>query len=168
MPNFIHFTRKPMQSHLFITVALSLLLCAGSGGSHAADAPDTWQAGTLRVRHAHARATVPHQPSAAAYITIENLGKSGDKLLSLSSPAAKEVELHTMSMQGDLMRMRPLDALALKPAQRLVMKPGDGAHIMLIGLKKQLKSGDQFPLTLQFEKSGKLEVIVKVEAISVK
>lgn len=122
-----------------------------------------YQAGQIHVDHPYARATMPMQPAAGAYLTIENKGKTADKLIALASPAAKNVELHTMSMAGNVMKMRAAPNLELKPADKIVMKPGSGYHIMLTGLVQPLKIGDKFPLTLTFEKSGKVEVSVWVE-----
>lgn len=130
--------------------------------STSASAQD-YKLGTLRVEHPYARSTVPAQPSGAVYVAIENKGTNGDKLIGVASPVAKSVEIHTMSMDGDVMKMREVQSIEIKPSATISMKPGDGYHIMLIGLKQQLKSGDTFPLTLRFEKSGKLKVSVKVE-----
>jgi copper(I)-binding protein len=71
--------------------------------------------------------------------------------------------MHTMSMDGNVMKMREVSSIELKPSVKVSMKPGDGYHIMLIGLKQPLKIGDKFPLTLTFEKAGKAEVTVWVE-----
>ena len=122
-----------------------------------------YKLGSLRVEHPYARSTVPAQPSGAVYFAIENKGTNGDKLIGVASPVAKSVEIHTMSMDGDVMKMREVQSVEIKPSATISMKPGDGYHIMLIGLKQQLKSGNTFPLTLSFEKSGKLKVSVKVE-----
>lgn len=122
-----------------------------------------YKAGDLRIEHPHARTTVPNQPSGVAYVAIENKGRNSDKLIAVTSTIAKSVEIHTMSMDGNVMKMREVDSIEIKPAARIAMQPGDGYHIMLIGLKKPLKAGDKFPLTLTFEKSGKVEVSVRVE-----
>lgn len=127
-----------------------------------------YQAGKLKVLHPYARATVPHQPSGAAYLTIENHAKEGDRLVSAASPVAKTVEVHTMAMEGNVMRMRAVPALELKPGDKVEMQPGHGYHIMLLGLKQPLKAGEKFPLTLHFEKAGKLEVSVNVEEMAAK
>lgn len=127
-----------------------------------------YQAGAIHVDHPYARATMPMQPAAGAYLTIENTGKTADKLIALASPAAKNVELHTMSMDGNVMKMRAVPALELKPADRIVMKPGSGYHLMLMGLAQPLKAGDKFALTLTFEKAGKVEVSVWVEDTTMK
>ncbi|HEY8099708.1 MAG TPA: copper chaperone PCu(A)C [Burkholderiaceae bacterium] len=124
-----------------------------------------YKIGNLQIEQAVARPSFPGQPSGAAYLTIENRGKAADKLVSVSSPIAKSVQIHTMSMEGNVMKMREADGVELKPSSKTVMQPGNGYHIMLVGLKKPLKIGDQFPLTLHFEKAGKLNVPVVVEEV---
>ncbi|MFC7516239.1 copper chaperone PCu(A)C [Herbaspirillum sp. GCM10030257] len=117
----------------------------------------------LKIGHPYARTTAPYQPSGAAYLSLENKGSSADRLTSISSPVAKSAEIHTMSMEGNVMKMREVDGIDLPPAAKVEMKPGHGYHIMLMGLEKPLKAGDKFPLTLTFEKAGKTDVTVVVE-----
>ncbi len=134
-------------------IALPLLLCTGL--LHAQETK------SLQIDKAVARATVGKQANGAAFLQIDNKG-ADDALLSASSPAASRVEIHTMSMEGDVMKMRALPQLELKAGQKLEMKPGAGAHIMLMGLKKPLVAGDKFPLTLNFRKAGKVDTTVEV------
>lgn len=141
----------------------SIFLFAAILSAGAAASAHEITAGDIRIKHPVARATVPGQPAGAAYLSIENRGKSADKLLSVESTAAKSVQIHTMSMEGNVMKMREVGALSLPPGATVSMKPGDGYHIMLMGLKQALKPGDQVPLTLTFEKAGKVEVPVRVE-----
>jgi copper(I)-binding protein len=122
--------------------------------------------GPLHIEHVVARPSFPGQPSGAAYVTIDNTGKSPDKLTSASSSIAKSAQIHTMSMENNVMKMREIDGIELKPGSKTVMQPGHGYHIMLIGLKQPLKVGDKFPLTLNFEKAGKVEVTVVVEEMN--
>ncbi|MBC7502340.1 MAG: copper chaperone PCu(A)C [Herminiimonas sp.] len=142
---------------LFLALALPVSMLAA--GANIGASP-------MQIRHAHARATVPNQPAGAAYVTLENTGKSADRLVSLSSPVANRVEMHTMTMDGNLMKMRQVEAIELKPAGLVTMKPGDGYHLMLTGLKKPLKTGESFPMTLRFEKAGRVRIMVTVEAIA--
>jgi copper(I)-binding protein len=121
----------------------------------------TAQAQSIVIDKAVARATVGKMPNGAAFLQIENKG-ADDALLSGSSPASSRIEIHTMSMEGDVMKMRALDQLELKSGQRVEMKPGSGIHIMLMGLKKPLAVGEKFPLTLNFRKAGKIETTVEV------
>jgi copper(I)-binding protein len=132
--------------------AFALLLLVFAGASHAQ---------SIVVNKALARATVGKASNGAAFLQIENKG-ADDVLLSGSSPASSKVEIHTMSMDGNVMKMRALDQLELKSGQKLEMKPGTGVHIMLMGLKKPLAAGDKFPLTLNFRKAGKIDTTVEV------
>lgn len=122
-----------------------------------------YKAGDLQVGHPWARPTVPGQPSGGAYLSIENTGKTADKLLSVTSPVAKASEIHTMSMEGNTMKMREVGTIEVKPSEKIAMVPGNGYHVMLIGLSQPLKAGDKFPMTLTFEKAGKIDVSVYVE-----
>lgn len=139
-----------MTKTLLRSLALSLLMFAGA--THAQ---------SIVIDKAVARATVGKMPNGAAYLQIENKG-ADDALLSARSPAASKVEIHSMSMDGNVMKMRALDQLELKAGQKIEMKPGNGVHIMLMGLKKPLAVGDKFPLTLNFRKAGKVEATVEV------
>jgi len=120
--------------------------------------------GTMQIDHAHARPTVPGQSSGAAYLSIENKGKFSDKLLTVSSPIAASAEVHNTTMDGNIMRMREVSELEVQPSARVVMTPGDGYHIMLVGLKKALVPGQKIPLSLRFEKAGKLEIEAVVDS----
>ena len=119
--------------------------------------------GAIVVDHAHARATVPGQTTGAAYVDIENRGKTGDRLLKISSPAAQSAEVHSMTMDGSIMRMREVGQIELKPAAKITMAASEGFHIMLIGLKAPLKPGQKIPLALSFEKAGRIEVDALVD-----
>lgn len=122
-----------------------------------------YEAGTLRIERPWARATVPGQPAGGAFLKLENRGGE-DRLLSARSPAAARVELHTMSMDGNVMRMRQVESIALPAGATVELKPG-ALHIMLIGLKAPLKQGERIPLTLQFEKAGEVTVEVDVASL---
>lgn len=118
--------------------------------------------GALHVLHPAAPASLPGQNSGVIYLSIDNDGTTPDALLSLSSPAAANVAIHAMTMDGNIMKMRELDSLPLAPGAKISMKAGSGYHLMLTGLKQPLKAGDKVPLTLTFDKAGKLEISVHV------
>ena len=144
-----------LRSLLFISAGL--LIC-GTTLAH------EYRAGDILIAHPYARATMPGQTSGGAYLTLENKGKQADALISAQSPAAQSVEIHSMSMTTDnVMRMREVGSIELKPQEKIVMQPGDGYHIMLLGLKAPLKAGDKLPLTLTFKKAGKVETSISVE-----
>jgi len=122
-----------------------------------------FKAGEIRIAHPYARPSIPGQTSGVAYLGLENHGKTGDKLVRASTPMAKSVEIHSMTMDKDIMRMREVGAIEVPPGAKIIMLPGDGYHFMLIGLKQPLKIGDKFPMQLVFEKFGPLDVSIKVD-----
>ena len=124
------------------------------------------KAGDLVIEHAHARATKGNMPNSASFLQIINKGKADDALLSASAAIAERVELHTMSMEGEVMKMRAVDSVELKAENTISMKPSQGPHVMLFGLKKSLKAGEKFPMTLNFRKAGAVEVSVEVMDIA--
>jgi copper(I)-binding protein len=91
----------------------------------------------------------------AVYVTIENHGGTPDALLGASTDVAGTVELHETINEGGVMRMRPLPKFDVAGGAKLEMKPG-GHHIMLLGLKRDLKTGDRVKVTLTFEKAGRM------------
>jgi hypothetical protein len=117
--------------------------------------------GAIKVEQAWARPTVAGQAGGGGFLRITNTGTSADRLLSARSEVAKEVELHTMAMEGDVMRMRQVASIDVPAGKTVALEPG-GLHIMFIGLKSTLKNGASFPLTLRFEKAGEIRVDVKV------
>ncbi len=143
-----------MKLRFALSAALSFALAAAGGLAHA----------QATVDGAFARATVGKQANGAAYLQLS--AKGDDVLLSASAPVAARVEIHSMSMEGDVMKMRSLDKLEIKGGEKIAMQPGSGVHIMLMGLKDPLKAGDSFPLTLNFRKAGKLTVNVAVKEIA--
>jgi len=118
--------------------------------------------GAITIDHPYARATAPGQPTGGGFLKFQN-GGSDDRLLSATADVSKVVELHSMQMEGDVMRMRQVDTIALPAGKAVELKPG-GLHIMFIGLKAPLKAGESFPLKLKFEKAGEVTVQVNVEA----
>ncbi|HQT31116.1 MAG TPA: copper chaperone PCu(A)C [Thiobacillus sp.] len=124
-------------------------------------APSAWAA-HVSVTDAWARATLPGQPVSGAYMKIKS--DADARLVSVSSPAIAQVEVHEMRMDGDVMRMREVKAVDLPKGQVVTLQPG-GFHIMLMNLKKPIAAGEIVPLTLVIESGGKRQnVEVKAEA----
>ena len=121
-----------------------------------------YKLGAIAIGHPYARATGAGQPIGGGFLKLVNGGEA-DRLLSASADISKSVELHEMKMEGDVMRMRQVDGIALQAGQTVELKPG-GYHLMFVGLKAPLKAGDSFPMKLKFEKAGEVTVDVKVEA----
>ncbi|MEO8936612.1 MAG: copper chaperone PCu(A)C [Burkholderiaceae bacterium] len=120
--------------------------------------------GDIGIEHPYSVPTPAGATTGAAYIKeLSNKGKTDDKLVSASSPLADHVELHTMSMDGDIMRMRAVPGIPLPAGGHVDMAPGNGYHLMMIGIKQPFKVGDKIPLTLKFEKAGTVDVEVHVQ-----
>jgi periplasmic copper chaperone A len=120
------------------------------------------QTGRLELTNAWARATPGRSEVGVAYVTIRS--PTADRLVAASSPVAKKADLHTMTMSGTVMQMRPVAAFDI-PAGKAVTLAPEGLHIMLDGLKKPLRAGQSFPLTLTFAKAGTRTVQVAVQPV---
>jgi copper(I)-binding protein len=145
-----------MKLHHLIAISV---LCITAMHS-AAQSPPTDR---LSIDDPWARALPPVADNGAAYLRIVNHAMHADTLLSATSPIAGRVEFHTHVRSGAMMMMKKLDTLPIGAHGTLTMAPG-GTHVMLFGLKIPLTAGDVFGLSLNFEKAGKTEVTVKVEA----
>ena len=117
-------------------------------------------AGDIMVKNAWARASAGKAGAGAAFVEIHNAGAIDDKLISARSNISARTELHTHKMDGDIMRMRRVDFVAITPGLN-ELKPG-GNHVMFMGLKNMLMEGSSFPLTLVFEKAGNIDITVNV------
>jgi copper(I)-binding protein len=126
-----------MKKHFFVLLASMTLAAA----AHA----------QVTVAEPWVRATVPQQSSSGAFMQLRSAADA--KLVAASSPAAVSVQMHQMEMQGPMMRMREVDHIDL-PAGKTVNLASGGYHIMLVGLKSQLKEGQSVPLTLVLERKG--------------
>ncbi len=141
-------------SHALMAAVLALSVpLAGAHG---------YKLGPIEIGHPWARATAPGQAAGGGFLKLRN-GGAADRLLAASSDAAERVELHSMKMEGDVMRMRQLDAIDLPAGATVALEPG-GLHLMFLGLRQPLAAGSRFPLKLRFEKAGEVTVEVKVEA----
>lgn len=117
-------------------------------------------AGEVDVVQAWVRATAPGQQVAGAYLQITSTVPA--KLIAASSPVAGSVEIHSMRMEGGIMKMRQLQGLDLPANKPVKLEPG-GLHLMLLDLKKPLKPGDRVPLRLTIEQAGKKKSVVNVQ-----
>lgn len=150
--NFMRITSRTMMLAI-LAVALAI------GFSQAQSAS------SISIEKPFSRATPGGAKVAAGYMTITNKGTAADRLVSASSPAAGTVEIHEMKMQGGIMKMRELaGGLPIEAGNTAALAPG-GNHLMLVELKAPLKQGDKVPVTLNFEKAGKVEITLDVLAI---
>lgn len=119
--------------------------------------------GSLKIHQPWTRATPPTAPAGGGFLTITNTGTTPDRLIAVESPAANKVEVHEMTMDGSVMRMRELEkGLEIPPGATVALKPG-GFHIMFMGLKAPFAKDKPVPATLVFEKAGKIAIELAVE-----
>ena len=105
-----------------------------------------------------ARETAPGQAAGGGFLTITNSGTGVDKLVGGTTPVARQLQIHNMTMDGGIMRMRQLtDGLAIPAGGTVVLKPGS-YHLMFMGLTQPLKAGTKVPVTLEFQRAGKVQV----------
>ena len=116
----------------------------------------------IEIDHPWARPTAPTATVGAAYLSLKNDGKTDDRLVAASSPAAEKVELHSMTMMSGVMTMRQVPAIEVQAGRTVTLEPG-GLHLMLIGLKEPLKEGARVPATLSFERAGSVSVELIVQ-----
>jgi len=134
---------------------VALLLVAPA--AHAAGAP------AISVSDGWARASLPHQDEAAAYVTLRSA--AGDTLTGVDSPQAGMVMLHQSTQKNGVSGMEDMDSLALPPGKAVTLAPG-GMHLMLMDVKQSLQAGDKLHLSLHFSKAGDVNVDVPVLPVS--
>jgi periplasmic copper chaperone A len=130
---------------------------AGHGGM-----ADSFAVGDLVVEAPWARESVTR--TGAAYMTLRNDGDQPDRLIGVSSDVAESAHLHSSATDDGVMKMRAVETVEVPAHGEAVLGPG-GLHVMLIGLKAPLEEGKSFPLTLEFEKAGEVEVMATIEDI---
>ncbi len=151
-----HSTRGARTARIVVILAAAVALVATTVPN--ASATDATKS-TIEIVAPWTRASAGM--TGAGYMTLRNTGEAADRLVAASTPAAGRAELHTMTMDGDVMRMRRVEAIEIPPGGSTELRPG-GLHVMLFGLKQPLKEGDRFPLTLRFERTGEVTVEVAV------
>lgn len=147
-------TRSQSRISLFV-FALAISLTAFMSGSYAAET-------TISVHDAWARPAAVVGGNGAGYFVIENAGDQPDTLLEIKASVSKRVELHSMTMEGTIMKMRRLDSIEVPAKGSVTFKPG-GNHVMFIGLAAPLKAADAFPVEFVFSKAGTIKASISVK-----
>lgn len=151
-----------MTKKMFIKVSICLWIvilvlvgCSSTGGIELTDA---W----ARPGGGHGMVGDMQGANSAVYMVIRNHSANNDVLLMAESDIAEAVELHKSEMKDGIMTMNPVESIEIPAGGQVELAPG-GLHIMLIGLKKELKTGEKFTITLVFEKAGKqtIDILVK-------
>lgn len=147
------FTRRQA---LAMTSAVLMFACAPAALAQGA--------GAIAVTQAQALPSIPGARNGGGFLTLVNHGNTDDKIVAASSPVCGHVELHTMSMDNNVMRMREVETIPVPAGKTLRMQPGSGYHLMFMDLKAPLKVGETVPVTIKFATGGQMEVQLKVEA----
>ncbi len=151
-----------MTRTTFMIVALCTALATSPALAH------DYTVGSLKIDHPWARATPKGASVGGGYMKITNNGTAPDRLLGGSADISQGFEVHEMTMDGGVMKMRPVaGGIEIKPGQTVTLDPG-GYHVMFTELKEQLKQGSRFKSTLDFAKAGKVDVDFVVEGIGAK
>jgi copper(I)-binding protein len=150
-------TRRAVTAAVFGLSLLAALPAASAMDMHDA------KAGTITISNAWARASAGMAKAGGGFLTLANGGAEGDRLIAAKADVSKVVELHTHIKDGEVMRMRPVEAIDVPAGETVSLQPG-GLHVMFIDLNAPLTEGQHFPLTLVFEKSGEATIDVEVKA----
>ncbi|MFV0491261.1 MAG: copper chaperone PCu(A)C [Pseudorhodobacter sp.] len=123
------------------------------------------EAGELVLSGIFARATPPSAATGAAYLTIANNGAEDDRLISATTAAGQEVQIHQVEEVDDVMTMRQLpDGVLIPAGGSVVLEPG-GIHLMIMGLSGPLNKGEALDMVLTFERAGEVNVNIDILAI---
>jgi copper(I)-binding protein len=124
-----------------------------------------YDVGSMHIAQPWSRATPKGATTGAAYMTITNKGTTPDRVSCVSSDASAQCQIHSMTMEGGVMKMRPVEGgLEIKPGETVTLAPS-GFHVMLVTLKHPLEAGQMVKATLKFDKAGTADVEYPVMAI---
>ncbi len=142
-----------------LAIAAALLALGASAAWAQSD-----RIGSIEVSNPWAPATGSTLTNTAVYLSLTDVGMKSDELVGASSAVAQKTELHVFDVENGVYGMHKVDGIEVTPGgAATVLRPG-GAHIMLESLKRPLRAGTTFPLTLIFQRAGQLQVEVRVES----
>ena len=118
----------------------------------------------VTVKNPWTRATASAQTVAAGYLEIVNTGRTADRVIGASTPAAERIELHVVGLEGEVMKMREVKSFEVPAGGRMELKPR-GPHLMIMGIKRAFKKDERIPVTLRFEKAGDVAIELVVGGI---
>jgi copper(I)-binding protein len=150
----MHAGKTAVVVAVFALLGAALLACGAPAGPQ------------IVVENVYARpaAAVGEGATGGVFMLLRNTGSEADTLIAAQCEVAGTAEIHETTMEGGVMKMRPVvGGIEVPAGGQVELKPG-GYHVMLIGLTKDLQEGDRFPVVLQFQKSGKLTVEAEVRA----
>ena len=121
--------------------------------------------GKIHIAQPWARATPKGASTGAGYMTVTNNGTVPDRVSCVSSDASAQCQIHAMTVEDGVMKMRPVEGgLEIKPGETVTLKPG-GVHVMFLGLRQPLQQGKTVKTTLKFDNAGTLDLDLTIVAI---
>jgi copper(I)-binding protein len=149
-----------MEIKMKVPILVSALLLAVMSSASGHD----YKVGSLKIDHPWSRATPKGASVAGGYMKITNTGATPDRLVGGNTEVAQKFELHQMSMDGGVMKMRELDkGLEIPPGGTIELKPGS-FHVMMTGVTRPFVKGERVKASLMFEKAGKVDIEFAVDA----
>jgi periplasmic copper chaperone A len=164
---------KTLQNGPTDALAMTALLAGAAALSAAlygdlpspAAAAGDYDVGSIHISQPWSRATPKGAASGAGYMTLTNKGTAPDRVSCVSDDASAQCQIHTMTMENGVMKMRPVEGgLEIKPGESVTLKPG-GNHMMFLSLKHSLEQGGMVKATLKFDHAGTIDVEYPVLAI---
>jgi periplasmic copper chaperone A len=145
-------------SRFFSAASVATVVLVASGA-----VAHEFKVGAIDIGHPWSRPTPEGADIAGGYLTITNKGRTADRLIGGSSPAASRIEVHEMTTVDGVTKTRPIEnGLEIKPGQKVELKPGS-YRILLFGLKQPLDLGQKVKGTLLFEKAGSVDIVYNIE-----
>jgi periplasmic copper chaperone A len=156
---------QPLLSGATGALAIAAFIGAAAGLTWPAAAASDYDLGSIHISQPWSRATPKGAASGAGYMTITNKGDASERVSCVSDDASGQCQIHSMTMEGGVMKMRPVEGgLEIKPGESVMLKPG-GNHIMFLALKHPLEQGQTVKVKLKFDHAGTIDVGYPVLAI---
>jgi periplasmic copper chaperone A len=166
------FVPKALRSGPTAALAVTVLLAGAAAfyvalarSATSAAAAGDYDVGSIHISQPWLRATPKGAASGAGYMTLTNKGTAPDRVSCVSDDASTQCQIHSMTMECGVMKMRPVEGgLEIKPGESVTLKPG-GNHMMFLSLKHPLEQGGTVKATLKFDRAGTIDVEYPVLAI---
>jgi copper(I)-binding protein len=156
---------KPLLCGGAGALAVTVALAGAAALSVPAAAAGGYDLGSIHISQPWSRATPKGAAAGAGYMTLTNKGATPDRVSCVSDDASAQCQIHTMTMEGGVMKMRPVEGgLEIKPGESVALKPG-GNHMMFLALKHPLEQGQTVKVTLKFDHAGTIDIDYPVVAI---
>lgn len=150
---------------IFRTIGVAILVMPAMALLAAPVRAGDYNVGPMQIAQPWVRATPKGAATGAGYMTITNKGSAADRVSCASDEASAHCQIHSTTMTGGIMEMRPVEGgLEIKPGETVTLKPG-GYHIMFVDLKHPLVQGKAVEVTLKFDHAGVVDIVCPIAGI---